>query len=418
MFLNTRTIRFLSGLGAALIFSVSLAGCRLLGNAEGSSAMTGGTSAGDTNGGESAAGSGDGSGTTASAAPVEVTYGTEDTSAAYDAASATAIVFSGSTMSIQGSGASAKGSVLTISAAGTYILSGTLTAGQVVVDAGKEDTVRLILNGVSITCANSAPLYAKKAAKTILTLADGTQNALTDGASYTFPDAETDEPSAAVFSKNDLTINGGGTLTVTGQYNNGIASKDVLTITFHGKSAHGGIEPEKGINAINAAALAISKVKFGRIDPETTSNIGRIEGGAATNIVTDKVTFTCEVRSHSQAQIEAQVQKIMDACQEAAAEFGATVDIDVDHFCPPHKPDLDGFLTKATVRALELEGITPEYHISNGSGDSNIFSGHGFDCSGISTGMFNVHTTDEYLDLAVFEQAFNVTWRIVTEPLD
>lgn len=100
-----------------------------------------------------------------------------------------------------------------------------------VVDAGKEDTVRLILNGVSITCANSAPLYAKKAAKTILTLADGTQNTLTDGASYTFPDAETDEPSAAVFSKNDLTINGGGTLTVTGQYNNGIASKDVLTIT-------------------------------------------------------------------------------------------------------------------------------------------------------------------------------------------
>lgn len=65
--MNTRTIRFLSGLGAALIFSVSLAGCRLLGNAEGSSAMTGGTSAGDTNGGESAAGSGDGSGTTASA---------------------------------------------------------------------------------------------------------------------------------------------------------------------------------------------------------------------------------------------------------------------------------------------------------------------------------------------------------------
>ena len=112
------------------------------------------------------------------------------------------------------------------------------------------------------------------------------------------------------------------------------------------------------------------------------------------------------------------MQKIMDACQEAAAEFGATVDIDVDHFCPPHKPDLDGFLTKATVRALELEGITPEYHISNGSGDSNIFSGHGFDCSGISTGMFNVHTTGEYLDLAVFEQAFNVTWRIVTEPLD
>ena len=115
-------------------------------------------------------------------------------------------------------------------------------------------------------------------------------------------------------TKNIFSLDGAGNL---GFILKSGAGKDVLTITFHGKSAHGGIEPEKGINAINAAALAISKVKFGRIDPETTSNIGRIEGGAATNIVTDKVTFTCEVRSHSQAQIEAQVQKIMDACQEA-----------------------------------------------------------------------------------------------------
>ena len=157
--MNTRTIRFLGGLGAALIFSVSLAGCRLLGNAEGSSTMTGGTSDGG-----SAASSGEENGTTASAAPVDVTYGAEDTSAAYDAASATAIVFNGGAMSIQGAGASAKGSVLTISAAGTYILSGTLTAGQVVVDAGKEDTVRLILNGVSITCANLTRPRARSAA--------------------------------------------------------------------------------------------------------------------------------------------------------------------------------------------------------------------------------------------------------------
>lgn len=109
----------------------------------------------------------------------------------------------------------------------------------------------------------------------------------------------------------------------------------MLTITFHGKSAHGGIEPEKGINAINAAALAISKVKFGRIDPETTSNIGRIEGGAATNIVTDKVTFTCEVRSHSRPRSRPRCRRSWMHARKRPPEFGATVDIDVDHFCPP-----------------------------------------------------------------------------------
>lgn len=213
--------------------------------------------------------------------------------------------------------------------------------------------------------------------------------------------------------KNIFSLDGAGEL---GHMLKSGAGKDALTITFHGKTAHGGIEPEKGINAISVAASAINRVKFGRIDEETTSNIGRIEGGAATNIVTDLVTLTCEVRSHSQEQIDRQVQKIVDACNAAAKEFGATVDIDIDHFCPPHKPDPESFLYKATWNALVAEGITPELKVSNGSGDSNIFSGHGFNCTGISTGMFDVHTTNEYLDMKIFEQAFRVTYRILTTP--
>lgn len=192
------------------------------------------------------------------------------------------------------------------------------------------------------------------------------------------------------------------------------AGKDSLTITFHGKTAHGGIEPEKGINAIAVAASAISRVPFGRIDPETTSNIGRIEGGGATNIVTDAVTFTCEVRSHTKKQIDDQVAKIVDACNAAAKEFGATVDIDIDHFCPPHRPDPDSFLCRLTHQAMVDEGLVPEYKVSNGSGDTNIFSGHGFNCSGISTGMFDVHTTGEYLDMDIFAQVTRVVWRMLT----
>lgn len=192
------------------------------------------------------------------------------------------------------------------------------------------------------------------------------------------------------------------------------AGKDSLSITFHGKTAHGGIEPEKGINAIAVAASAISRIPFGRIDPETTSNIGRIEGGGATNIVTDEVNFTCEVRSHSKEQLDNQVKKIVDACNAAAKEFGATVDIEIDHFCPPHRPDPDCFLCRLTHQAMVDEGLTPEYDVSNGCGDSNIFSGHGFNCTGVSTGMFDVHTTKEYLDLNIFEQITKVVWRMLT----
>jgi len=216
--------------------------------------------------------------------------------------------------------------------------------------------------------------------------------------------------------KNIFALDGAGK--VGGRMLKSGAGKDALKITFHGRMAHGGIEPEKGINAIAVAASAISRIKFGRIDPETTSNIGRIEGGGATNIVTDEVTFTCEVRSHSQEQIQNQVDIIVKACQDAAAEFGATVDIDIDHFCPPHKPNENGFLRRAMVKILENAGYTIEYGVTNGSGDANIFSGHGFDCGGITTGMFDVHTTNEYLDMEEFGKAFDIVWSLMTEKLD
>jgi hypothetical protein len=91
--------------------------------------------------------------------------------------STTAIEFDGSTVSVSGSGAEAAGTTVTISDAGTYVLTGTLTDGQIIVDAGKDDTVRLVLNGVSLSCSTSAPIYCVKAGTLVLTLADGTRTA-------------------------------------------------------------------------------------------------------------------------------------------------------------------------------------------------------------------------------------------------
>jgi hypothetical protein len=137
----------------------------------------------------------------------------------------------GDSITLEGSGATVNGSIVTIVSAGKYSISGTLNDGQIIVDTQDEETVYLVLDGAEINSSTSAPIYVRNAAKTVLTLAGGSENRVADGATYDFEDATSDEPNAAVFSKDDLTINGSGSLTVQANYNNGIASKDDLKIT-------------------------------------------------------------------------------------------------------------------------------------------------------------------------------------------
>lgn len=148
----------------------------------------------------------------------------------WDIASAVAITFNGDSITATGEGVKVDGSTVTIVAAGTYSLSGTLNDGQVLVETESEAPVQLVLNGVSLASSTSAPLNIVKAKQTILILADGTQNTITDAATYVYSNAETDEPNAAIFSKGDLTLAGNGALTVNGNFNDGIASKDGLVI--------------------------------------------------------------------------------------------------------------------------------------------------------------------------------------------
>ncbi|SDZ26284.1 protein of unknown function [Evansella caseinilytica] len=121
--------------------------------------------------------------------------------------------------------------VLTIKAGGVYVLSGELDDGQIVIDAEDNIAVRLVLNGAAISSSTSAAIYVVQAEKTIISLPEGTENMISDGEQYVYEDSSTDEPNAAIYSKDDLTINGSGTLIVNGNYNNGITSKDDLKIT-------------------------------------------------------------------------------------------------------------------------------------------------------------------------------------------
>ncbi len=152
-----------------------------------------------------------------------------DTSAT-DSSEAVAITLSGASIAADGAGVQVDGSRATITAAGTYRISGTLDDGQIVVDSEDDAPVQLILAGAAIRSATSAPIYVKQALSVTVILADGTQNSLADGATYVYASADEDEPNAALFSDDDLTITGGGALAVTGSYNDGIASKDGLTI--------------------------------------------------------------------------------------------------------------------------------------------------------------------------------------------
>lgn len=122
------------------------------------------------------------------------------------------------------------GSKITISAAGTYSFSGSLSNGQIVVDAAETDLVRLLLDGVDISCSNSAPIYIKSAEKVIVVANANTVNKLTDGSSYDYDDAEDEEPNATIFSKADLTLYGEGKLVLNGNFNDAVNSKDGLIV--------------------------------------------------------------------------------------------------------------------------------------------------------------------------------------------
>ena len=159
-----------------------------------------------------------------------VTFDSGDDATDWESSDYTGIQLKGSSATITGKGASVANGVITIKAGGTYVLSGQLTDGQITVDAQDEEDVILVLNGVTITDHDSAPIYIKEAKNAFITLAEGTENVITDGAEYTFADDTTDEPSAAIFSKADLTINGEGTLSVHANYKDGITSKDDLKI--------------------------------------------------------------------------------------------------------------------------------------------------------------------------------------------
>ncbi|SFJ23626.1 peptidase T-like protein [Halobacillus dabanensis] len=188
-----------------------------------------------------------------------------------------------------------------------------------------------------------------------------------------------------------------------------------INATVKGKTAHAGVAPEKGISAITLAARAIAKMPLGRIDEETTANIGRFEGGQKTNIVCDHVEVLAEARSLDPEKMEAQVEKMKQALTETAEEMGGEVDIDVDIMYPGFKQQAGDQFVEVARSAAKRIGRESELLTSGGGSDANVISGHGVPTVNLSVGYEEIHTTNERMPVSELEKITEFVIAIVEE---
>jgi hypothetical protein len=204
----------------------------------------------------------------------------------YDDSTAVHVTLDGSNIQVTGEGATASNGVLTITAEGTYVVTGNLTDGQIVVAAADTDKVQIVLNGATINCADHASIYVKSANKVFVTLNKDTVNTLTDSGAYVQTDDDTVD--GVIFSKADLTLNGEGTLNITTAYNHGIVSKDDLVITggtYNISSANDAINGKNSVKIKDGAITINSSAGKGitsKNADDTTKGYVYICGGTIT----------------------------------------------------------------------------------------------------------------------------------------
>ncbi len=190
----------------------------------------------------------------------------------------------GDAVSIEGTGAAADGTDVIITEEGVYRITGTLNDGQILVNS--QGKIQLLLDGADLSCSDSAPIYVQQAKKCFLTLAEGSENAVSDGTAYVYANETDNEPNAAIFSADTLTINGGGALTVSGNYNEGITCKDELIITSGNisvTSVGNGIKGRDHV-AIAGGEISVTAGADGIKSDNTDAGTGfvYIEGGTVT----------------------------------------------------------------------------------------------------------------------------------------
>jgi tripeptide aminopeptidase len=179
---------------------------------------------------------------------------------------------------------------------------------------------------------------------------------------------------------------------------------DTMEFSITGKAVHAGIEPERGINSIKVAAEAISNLKLGRIDSESTCNIGIINGGTATNIIPEKTYVKAEARSLNPEKLDRITNDIKTGFLRSAEKYGAKLKIKVEREYKGFKFDSKVVPIVMASKALKNMGIEPVIRSTGGGSDVNIYNAKGKVSVDLSSGMEKVHSSNEYVKIAELEK--------------
>ena len=188
-----------------------------------------------------------------------------------------------------------------------------------------------------------------------------------------------------------------------------------LTATFDGQEAHAGINPEDGHSAIAAAAAAVAKMKLGRLDEETTANIGVIEGGTASNVVAGECRLLGEARSIDGERAAATIGEMVDACTWAAGEQGCDVDVQVSEMFRGYRADPESAAVRAASEGLKRAGREPSLIATGGGSDANALVAAGYDCVLLANGTEANHTPQESVTAAAIVEMLAVCEAVIEE---
>jgi tripeptide aminopeptidase len=189
----------------------------------------------------------------------------------------------------------------------------------------------------------------------------------------------------------------------------GAPSAQLIEARFHGRAAHAGMWPEDGRSAIAAAARAIADLRLGRLDDETTANVGIVSGGTAANIVPEWCDVTAEARSHDEAKLGALVQEMLDAFAFAANATECEVETQLRRTYRAYRFRRDALPVRIAASALVRCGVEPTYSLSGGAADANVFNERGLACVNLANGMIDIHTPAERIAARDLERMVDVT---------
>jgi tripeptide aminopeptidase len=188
-----------------------------------------------------------------------------------------------------------------------------------------------------------------------------------------------------------------------------------MEVRFHGRAAHSGMFPEEGRSAIQAAAKAIADLRLGRVDEETTANVGVISGGTGGNIVPEWCTFLAEARSQDEARLGELVQEMLDIFAFAATATDCEVETSVHKSYRGYRFKRDDDVVQLAARALGCAGHEVSYALSGGAADANVFNERGRRCVNLANGMTDIHTPDERIAVDDLDRMVEVTLALVEE---